>query len=58
MGGQPLNAPVVGAAPFGRGYLMVATDGGVFNFSDQSFLGSLGNDPPAEPVTTITAYPT
>ena len=27
---------------FGNGYLMVASDGGIFNFSDKPFLGSLG----------------
>jgi hypothetical protein len=27
--------------PFGNGYLMVATDGGAFDFSDQPFSGSL-----------------
>ncbi|MEO1064362.1 MAG: hypothetical protein AAFZ07_23325 [Actinomycetota bacterium] len=56
--GQRLNAPVVGAVPFGRGYLMVASDGGVFNFSDQEFLGSLGDNPPPNPVTAIVGYPT
>ncbi|MEO1064365.1 MAG: hypothetical protein AAFZ07_23340 [Actinomycetota bacterium] len=55
--GVRLNAPVVGAVPFGGGYLMVASDGGVFNFSDQEFLGSLGEDPPASPVTAIVGYP-
>ncbi|MEO1061609.1 MAG: hypothetical protein AAFZ07_09340 [Actinomycetota bacterium] len=57
MGGQPLNAPVVGAVPFGDGYLMVASDGGIFNFSDLPFLGSLGADPPPDPVTTVTGFP-
>ncbi|MEO1064441.1 MAG: GDSL-type esterase/lipase family protein [Actinomycetota bacterium] len=55
--GQRLNAPVVGAVPFGSGYLMVASDGGVFNFSDQEFLGSLGDNPPPNPVTAITGFP-
>ena len=58
MGGQPLNAPMVGAVAFGDGYLMVAADGGIFNFSDQQFLGSLGGDPPANPVSAVAGFPT
>ena len=34
---------------YGAGYLMVAADGGIFNFSDQAFLGSLGDNPPPKP---------
>ncbi|MEM9714370.1 MAG: hypothetical protein AAGA17_19265 [Actinomycetota bacterium] len=55
MGGRPLNAPVVGMVPYGDGYLMVGADGGVFVFSDLPFLGSLGDDPPADPVVAIGA---
>ena len=41
---QPLNDPVVGmvATPGGLGYVMVATDGGVFTFGNAGFYGSLG----------------
>jgi hypothetical protein len=42
LGGQRLNRPITGMVPFGDGYLMVAEDGGVFNFSNRQFLGSLG----------------
>ena len=37
-------APIVGAAatPSGRGYWLVARDGGVFTYGDAAFLGSLG----------------
>ncbi len=42
--GQPnsLNAPIVGMVPTftGRGYFMVASDGGVFAFGDAKFEGS------------------
>ena len=42
--GQPnsLNAPIVGMVPTltGRGYFMVASDGGVFSFGDARFEGS------------------
>ncbi|MEM9034905.1 MAG: PKD domain-containing protein [Actinomycetota bacterium] len=57
MGGSVLNAPMVGAVAFGDGYLMVAADGGIFNFSDQQFLGSLGDDPPSNPVRAVAGFP-
>ena len=42
MGGIPLNAPVVGiaAAATGQGYVLVASDGGTFNFG-VGFFGSV-----------------
>lgn len=42
MGGQPLNAPIVGitATPTGHGYWLIAQDGGVFAFGDAPFLGA------------------
>ncbi len=40
---------------YGDGYLMVASDGGVFDFSDQPFLGSLGSNPPAAPIVSIAS---
>ena len=41
MGGQHLNAPVVGmaATPDGKGYWEVASDGGVFNYGDAAVRG-------------------
>ena len=56
MGGQRLNRPISGMVPFGDGYLMVAEDGGVFNFSSQPFSGSLGAHPPAAPVVAVAAF--
>ena len=52
MGGIPLAQPVVGmaAAPSGRGYWLVAADGGVFTFGDARFFGSLGLDASARAV--------
>ncbi len=40
--GRKLNAPVVGMVPSsdGKGYFMVASDGGVFAFGDAHFAGS------------------
>jgi hypothetical protein len=50
MGGKPLNQPVVGmaATPDGRGYWLVASDGGIFNFGDARFYGSLVSADPGE----------
>jgi ribosomal protein L24E len=53
MGAVRLNKPVTGMVPFGDGYLMVAEDGGIFSFSDKPFLGSLGDHPPARPITSV-----
>ncbi|MGH9041996.1 MAG: S8 family serine peptidase, partial [Acidimicrobiia bacterium] len=53
LGGIPLNAPVTGMVPYGDGYLMVGTDGGIFNFSDRPFAGSLGAQPPADPIVAV-----
>jgi hypothetical protein len=34
---------------------MVGEDGGIFNFSSQQFLGSLGSTPPARPIVSVAA---
>ena len=44
------------AVTFGNGYLMVASDGGVFNVSNRAFYGSLGSHPPSVPIVSIAAY--
>ena len=51
MGGQRLNAPVVGivATPDGQGYWEVAADGGVFAFGDAAFLRVHGEPVPRRP---------
>jgi hypothetical protein len=41
MGGTRLNGPVIDAVRFGNGYLMIGSDGGIFNFSNKQFYGSL-----------------
>lgn len=53
MGGQALNRPVIGMVSYGDGYLMVANDGGVFDFSDQPFEGSLAANPLATPALAV-----
>ncbi len=59
MGGQHLNAPVVGIAPTpdGQGYWLVASDGGVFAFGDARFYGSMGGQPLNRPVVGIAPTP-
>ena len=52
MGGQHLNAPVVGmaATPDGNGYWLVASDGGIFSYGDAHFYGSMGGQHLAYPM--------
>jgi hypothetical protein len=59
MGGQRLNAPVVGTAttPDGGGYWLVAADGGVFAFGDARFDGSMGGHHLNAPIVGIAATP-
>jgi hypothetical protein len=54
MGTTKLNKPVIGMVAYGDGYLMVATDGGIFSFSTKPFLGSLGANPPPNPIVAVT----
>jgi len=55
LGGTRLNKPVTGMVRYGNGYLMVGEDGGIFNFSDRPFSGSLGDRPPAHPIVSVAA---
>ena len=59
-GGTPLNAPVVGMAATAdrRGYWLVASDGGVFNFGDANFYGSAGNQRLSSPIVGMAPTPT
>jgi hypothetical protein len=52
MGGKSLNQPIVGmsATPSGRGYWLVASDGGIFAFGDAAFDGSMGGKPLVRPI--------
>ena len=42
---------------YGDGYVLVATDGGAFVFSNLPFTGSLGANPPPTPITDIAVVP-
>ena len=48
LGGVRLHQPIVGMAPHptGRGYWLVAADGGIFTFGDAHFHGGLGGIAP------------
>jgi hypothetical protein len=52
-----LTAPVVGiaATPDGKGYWLMAGDGGVFSFGDAKFFGSTGGVHLNAPVVSGTA---
>src|SRR5207302_742242 len=58
-GGLRLNQPIVAmaATPTGRGYWLVARDGGVFAFGDAAFLGSMGGTPLNAPIVAMAAMP-
>jgi hypothetical protein len=55
MGSTRLNKAITGMVPYGNGYLMVAADGGIFDFSNQPFVGSLGANPPTQPIVSVAA---
>jgi hypothetical protein len=57
--GLALNDDIVGiaATPSGRGYWLIAGDGGVFTFGDARFYGSLGNLTLAQPIVGIAPTP-
>jgi hypothetical protein len=59
LGGQRLNAPVVGVAatPDGGGYWLVGSDGGVFAYGDARFFGSMGGQHVNAPVVGMAATP-
>ena len=58
-GGLTLNRPVVGmaATPDGKGYWLVASDGGIFAFGDAGFYGSTGGSPLNQPIVGMAATP-
>lgn len=55
-----LNKPVVGIVPTctGKGYYLVAADGGVFTFGDAVFYGSMGGKTLNAPVVGLALTPT
>jgi hypothetical protein len=59
MGGQHLNAPMVGmaATPGGGGYWEVGADGGIFSFGDAHFYGSTGSLHLNAPIVGMAATP-
>ncbi len=59
MGGQHLNAPMVGMAetPGGGGYWEVASDGGIFSYGNADFYGSTGSIRLNKPIVGMAATP-
>ena len=57
--GGGLNKPIVGmaATPDGKGYWLVASDGGIFNYGDANFYGSAGSVPLNQPIVGMAATP-
>ncbi|HEX7168765.1 MAG TPA: Calx-beta domain-containing protein [Acidimicrobiales bacterium] len=58
--GQKLNQPIIGLTltPSGKGYWLVAKDGGIFTFGDADFWGSMGGTPLSAPVLGMESTPT
>jgi hypothetical protein len=44
------------ATPSGRGYWLVAADGGIFSYDDAEFLGSAGALHLATPIIAMAAH--
>jgi hypothetical protein len=59
MGGQRLNAPMVGMAetPGGNGYWEVASDGGIFSYGNAVFHGSTGSLRLNKPIVGMAPTP-
>ena len=57
MGGSHLNEPIVGmtATPDGKGYWLVAADGGIFSYGDAGFYGSTGGIRLNQPIVGMAA---
>ena len=53
------TSPIVGmaATPDGRGYWLVASDGGIFSFGDAGFYGSIGGHALNQPIVGMAATP-
>ena len=59
MAGTTLNAPInhIVSTPDGKGYWLVAADGGTFAFGDAGFYGSMGGRHLNAPVVNIAPTP-
>jgi hypothetical protein len=45
------------ATPDGKGYWLVASDGGIFTFGDATFSGSEGGVPLSKPIVGVAGVP-
>jgi glucose/arabinose dehydrogenase len=59
LGGLALRAPIVAvdATPSGKGYVLAASDGGVFAFGDARFRGSMGGIALRRPIVDLAHVP-
>jgi hypothetical protein len=59
LAGTTLEKPIVGMAPTpdGKGYWLVASDGGLFAFGDAAFYGSTGNITLNKPIVGMASTP-
>src|SRR6202453_3633679 len=59
LSGLRLSKPIVGMAPTpdGRGYWLVASDGGIFNYGDAAFYGSTGAIRLDQPIVGMAPTP-
>jgi hypothetical protein len=60
VGRTPLHQPIVGMAPTptGKGYWLVASDGGIFSFGDAHYYGSTGGIRLKKPIVGMAASKT
>ena len=56
-GGTPIGAPMVGMTRTadGQGYWMIGRDGGIFNYGDAGFYGSVGGTRLNRPIVGMAA---
>jgi hypothetical protein len=47
----------INASPDGNGYRFVASDGGIFDYGDAGYFGSMGGQPLNAPVTGMATTP-
>jgi hypothetical protein len=43
------------SSPDGKGYYLVASDGGIFSFGDAAFFGSIGGKPLNQPIVGMAS---
>jgi subtilisin family serine protease len=57
-GAAQISATAIANGPTGKGYWLVASDGGIFSYGNATFLGSTGGIPLNKPIVGLAATPT